>query len=106
VRGDPRIPLRVAGMASGRREIAHRRIGGQQALCVAGLARARTAEDEDPTRDDRLGYGLSPRSTRGFGIRSRRGWLARVKAYQPVGNPAMSSFGNRSRAFAVIVRPR
>jgi hypothetical protein len=49
---------------------------------------------------------LSPRSTRGFGIRSRRGWLARVKAYQPVGNPAMSSFGNRSRALAVIVRPR
>ena len=26
---------------------------------------------------------MAPRCTRGFGIRSRRSWLARVKAYQP-----------------------
>ena len=104
VRVDPGRPLGVVGVPARRRGVAHRRVGRQQVLGVARLARARAAEDEAPPTDEGR-YGFAPRSTRGLGMRIRRGWVARVNAYQPVPRPLTCSSGNFSRAFLVRVSP-
>ena len=100
MRVDPRVPL---GVAPGhRRAVARYRTGasaGSRPSAYAGLAGPGAAQDQDGR------YGFAPRCTRGLGIRSFRGWLARVNAYQPVPRALTSSFGNRSRAFLVVVSP-
>ena len=40
---------------------------------------------------------MAPRVTFGFGMRSLRSWLARVKAYHPVPSPLTVSLGNFAR---------
>ena len=99
VRRDPRVPVRVIGPSPCGCQVTHRRVRGEQALGVPGLPRPGSAQDEDR-------YGFAPRWTRGFGIRNRRGCVARVNAYQPVPSALTSSFGNFARTLDVVLSPR
>ena len=94
----------LGGTRSGKSGHAEGLLAGQDdvryvatARTVPGLAGPSAAEHQCAPAQ-----GFVPRSTRGLGTRSLRGWLARVNAYQPVEKPLISSFGNLARALAVI----
>ena len=95
--GDAGGPLGVGGRVdrAGRGDV-DGALAGEQCLRVGRLARAGAPEDEEAQLT-----GV-PALTRGAGMRSLRIWVARVKAYQPVEKPRMSSFGNFARTEATI----
>ena len=101
VRGDPRVPLGVAGPPPRRRQVVHRRVRR-----AAGPRRTRTCPDRVPPRTRTAAATGSPRAGPAASASAAgAAGVARVNAYQPVPSALTSSFGNFARTLARGAQP-